>query len=118
MRAPDRSSSFKDDINKFLKRYEIKHRDRAFAFLLRLRDDPEQRIDTIWKKIVDDNPSIDTPSERELFLKGLMDPWDTAFLADLAAKVGGITKRGLQDDKTKIKKCLLNLFLRHRPEGF
>jgi hypothetical protein len=106
MRAPDRSSSFKDIITEFLKQYELTGS--LAAFFLRLRDDPDRRIDKIWKKIVDDNPSIDTASERKLFLKNLTDPWDGAELADLMAKFAHIRK--VQDKETKIKKALARSF--------
>jgi hypothetical protein len=103
MRASSRgSSSFKDTITDFLKQYELTGSDLA-AFFLRLRDDPDRRIDKIWKKIVDDNPSIDTASERELFLKGLMGAWDGARLADIQAKVDA---PWFENEETKIKKAL------------
>jgi hypothetical protein len=107
MRAPDhrRNRSFKDEINKFLKRYELTESSPGSAFFLRLRDDPDRRIDEVWKKIVDDNPSIDTASERELFLKNLMDAWDGIEIADIAAK-SEVLERRIQDVTTKIKKTL------------
>jgi hypothetical protein len=114
MRAPDhhRNRSFKDEINEFLKRYELTEssHDSAVSFFLRLRDDPDRRIDKIWKKLVDDNPSIDTASGRELFLKSLMDPWDGAFLADAITKVDAITRTARRDRETKIKKRLARSF--------
>jgi hypothetical protein len=107
MRAPGRGT-LKDEINEFLKRYELG--DRTSVFFLRLRDDPDRRLDKIWKKIIDDNPSIDSASERELFLKSLMDPWDSAFIADVAAKVAEERRRALQGEKPKIKKALARSF--------
>jgi hypothetical protein len=98
MRAPGRGTSFKDEINEFLKQHELS--DRASAFFLRLRDDPE-----VWKKIVDDNPSIDTAPKRELFLKNLVDAWDGIEIADIAAKSEAL-ERTIQNVNTKIKKTL------------
>jgi hypothetical protein len=120
------SSSLKDAITEFLKKYKSDRDgeqpstldddltafflrpldDDLTAFFLRLRDDPDRRIDEIWKKIVADNPSIDTTSGRESFLKELTDPWDYALLADNAARVRAY-RRTLQDEETKIKKALI-----------
>jgi hypothetical protein len=110
MRAPSQgSSSFKDIITEFLKQYELT-RSSLSAFFLRLRDDPDRRIDKIWKKIVDDNPSIDTASERELFLKRLTDAWDAAVLADIMAKIDEVNLQEVRDKKRKMKKALARSF--------
>jgi hypothetical protein len=118
MKAPSRgSSSLKDEINEFLKRHNITERNDddhdeviaaksfACAFFLRLRDDPDRYLDKFWKKLVDDNPSMDTAAKREAFLDGLLSASYSPLLADAVAKLGAL-KRMLRDKEINIKKAL------------
>ncbi len=108
MKAPSRSSSsFKDEINKFLKQHECGKS--LTDFFVHLSDDPDRRIDKIWKKLVDDNPSIDTASERELFLKGLMDSWDCIVIANAKPTIDAYIRTVLEGETIR-KKALARCF--------
>jgi len=92
MKAPSRGSlSFKDNL-------------KPESSLAALRDD--RRIDQIWKKLVEDNPSIDTTSKRELFLKGLVVVWLLTSVAVSMAKLQMLSRQMKRDKETNIKKTL------------
>jgi hypothetical protein len=67
MRAPDRGSSFKDVITKFLQKLDLD--ESQVEFLCRLRDDQD-----IWKRFVDKHPEA-TVADRAQLVGHILEVW-------------------------------------------
>lgn len=75
MRTPDqnRGTSFKEVITDLLQEHpECGESQREF--LIRLRDDPDGRIDKVWSRLVDKQPELED-DDRTLFIKCLVQMW-------------------------------------------
>jgi hypothetical protein len=99
MRAPDRGSSLKDSSLKDITTELLKQYELADALFLRIRNDPG--IDKIWKKIVDDNPLMNTAPKHELFLKDLMKVCNSTFVAYALAKFEAFMRATKKNNKYK-----------------
>jgi hypothetical protein len=75
MRAPDqdRSTSFKDVITDLLQQHPECGESRR-EFWVRLRDDPERRIDEVWRRLVNKQPEL-KDDDRTIFIKCLTEMW-------------------------------------------
>jgi hypothetical protein len=72
MRAPDRGSSFKDVITKFLQKLDLD--ESQVEFLCRLRDDPNCCLEDIWKRFVDKHPEA-TVADRAQLVGHILEVW-------------------------------------------
>src|SRR5262249_33922562 len=76
------------------------------AFLIRLRDDPERRIEDIWKKLIGNGITVDL----RVFVAGLAACWQFAELSDELAQLRRDCRKWQRDIDREVKEHKKNAF--------